>query len=457
MSLHQQFVKHVLYPLNCFRAGDYATIAYLKEFEKSQFLSPNDIKELSWKRLLHILNHAYTNIPYYRDSWNNVGVKPSDIKSEDDLLRIPLLEKMDVQRNLDRLVDPNYPKDKMVIDQTGGSTGTPVKYYVSQDRLCSRGAAAKRHDHWAGHDIGFPLGGLWGAARDMPKPSFRRKIRNLFFPHMPIFNTAMFTEEACIEYNETLKKYRPPVILAYANAMGMFARVLKKRGIQAYQPKGIITSAEVLKPEDREIIEDVCGCKVFNRLGCREFSVIASECEKHNGLHVMSEGLYVEILKNNKHAAPGELGEIVITDMLNLPMPLIRYRIKDTARWKEGTCSCGRGLPRISDVEGRVTGFIVGADRQLCSGVVLATMIISHKPTLGQIQILQTEIGKITYKIAVGNESNLSQEDRDYLREKTSLYLGKETEIAYEFVDHIPHESSGKYLFSISTIADQYI
>ena len=457
MSLYQQFVKHVLYPLDRLRTGDYATITYLKEFEKTQFLSPEEIKQLAWTRLLHILNHAYTNIPYYRDAWDKVGVKPRDIQTESDLLRIPLLEKTDVQHNLERLVDPNFPKDKMAIDQTGGSTGTPVKYYVSKDRRCSRTAATMRHDRWAGHDIGYPMGSLWGAARDMPKPSTKAKIRDTIIPNMPMFNSAVLTEEACLEYNETLKKYRPPVVLAYASSLGNFARILKRLGIEAYQPKGVITSAETLDPEDRKIIEEVCGCKVFNRLGCREVSVIASECEKHDGLHIMGEGLYVEILKNGKHAAPGELGEIVVTDMLNLPMPLIRYRLKDTAAWKEGTCSCGRGLPRISEIAGRIASFLVTADGQLCSGTLLTATIVSYRPTLGQIQMIQTEIGKITYKVAVGNESNFSQEDRDYLREKTSLYLGKETVIDYEFVDHIPHEPSGKYLFSKSTIADQYI
>jgi phenylacetate-CoA ligase len=209
--------------------------------------------------------------------------------------------------------------------------------------------------------------------------------------------------------------------------MGLFATILKKHKVQAYQPKGIITSAEMLKPEDRTLIEDVFGCKVFNRLGCREFAVIASECEQHDGLHIMQEGFYIEILKQGKHAAPGELGELVMTDMLNWPMPLIRYRIGDSAAWMDGTCSCGRGLARITNVSGRVTGFLVAVDGTLCSGVVLATMIISHRPSLRQVQILQTEKGKITYKIACGAEENFREEDRNYLREKTSLYLGKES------------------------------
>ncbi len=457
MSVYQQFVKHVLFPLDLLRSGDYARIRYLREYEKSQYLPPEALKALAWERLKRILDRAYANIPYYRETWDKVGISPNDVKTEDDLLNIPLLEKSDVQKNLERLVDPNYPKPLMSLDQTGGSTGSPVKYYVSKDRRCSRAAATIRHDRWTGHDIGYPLGCIWGAARDISPPSFKQKFRRLIFRDMPLFNTAGFSETTILEYNETLKRYRPPVVLGYANSLALFASVLKKKGVSVYRPRGIISSAEVLRPEDKVLIEEVFGCPVYNRLGCREVSLIASECEKRDGLHIMGEGLYIEILKNGKHAAPGELGEIVITDMLNEPMPLIRYRIKDTAKWVPGVCSCGRGLPRITDIAGRVTDFLVAADGQLCSGAVLTATIIAYRPSLGQIQILQTEKGRITYKVACGAGKTIAPEDRDYLREKTSLYLGRETEIDYEFVDHIPNEPSGKYLFSKSTIAGNYI
>ncbi|MCL2303849.1 MAG: hypothetical protein FWC43_00745 [Planctomycetaceae bacterium] len=456
MSFYQQFVKHFLHPLDLYRSRGYAQIGYLREFEKSQFYAQEQLKEIAWDRLVRILEHAYQKIPYYRSSMDQAGVHPGDIKSESDLLAIPLLEKTAVQKNLDSLVNPDFPKHLMSINQTGGSTGTPVKFYVDKDCYCSRSAATVRHDRWAGYDIGFPKGVVW--AREFPAPtSLKSQVRSFFFPRSLFYNTGTISDDSVFRYNEQLKRFRPPVIVAYASAMGLLASVLKKHGVKAYQPKGIITSSETLEPENRLLIEEVFGCKVFNRLGCSEFSVIASECERHDGLHIMQEGLYIEIVKQGKHAAPGELGELVITDLRNVAMPLIRYRIKDTATWMTGTCSCGRGLARITNIAGRVAGFLVAADGSLCSGIVFATTVIAHRPSLKQVQILQTERGRITFKIACGSEENLTEEDRNYLREHTSLNLGKEMAIDYEFVDHIPHEPSGKYLLSKSTITGGFI
>ena len=109
----------------------------------------------------------------------------------------------------------------------------------------------------------------------------------------------------------------------------LFARFLRERGIRAYRPQSLVTSAEMLEEEDRRTLEEVFGCPVFNRYGCREVSVIASECPAHSGLHVNAECLLVEIETPSGPADPGEVGAILVTDLLNLAMPLIRYRIGD--------------------------------------------------------------------------------------------------------------------------------
>src|SRR5262249_29218268 len=137
----------------------------------------------------------------------------------------------------------------------------------------------------------------------------------------------------------------------------------------------------------------VFGCRVFNRYGCREVSVIASECPEHDGLHTMAEGLFIEVVKGARPAQAGEIGSILVTDLFNRAMPLIRYRIGDLGAWEEGTCACGRGLPRLRSVAGRVTDFLVGADGRLVSGVFLATYLVAQRPSLGQVQIHQEKAG----------------------------------------------------------------
>src|SRR5207248_7261417 len=147
----------------------------------------------------------------------------------------------------------------------------------------------------------------------------------------------------------------------------------------------------------------------------------ASECSEHSGLHVMSEGLYLEIETPNGPAAPGEMGAVLVTDLLNGAMPLIRYRIGDMAAWADGPCPCGRGLPRLGRVAGRVTDFLVGCDGRLVSGVFLATYVVAQRPSLGQVQIHQDRPGSVVYRLKPGRDFRAAA-DAEYLRAATRHY-----------------------------------
>jgi len=356
-----------------------------------------------------------------------------------------------VQNHLGELVAANWSKNDLIPDQTGGSTGTPVKYFYSNDRLVSREAATYRHNRWAGWDICSKSAALWGASRDIQPPTvFWNRLHHAVFNRQIIFNTATFNESDVLQFNETLKKYRPQTILGYANALTVFAQVLKDRNVSAYNPFSIVSSAEMLTPENRELVENVFGCRVFNRYGSRETSVIASECECHEGLHLMAEGLYLELVVDGRHAKPGEMGEILITDLLNFPMPFIRYRIGDMAVWAEKPCSCGRGLPMLEKLTGRVTDFLVTDNGSLCSGASLTALVVAKRPSLKQIQIYQERQGEVLYRIASGKDRPIPDADLNFIREQSATYLGKGTTVSFEFVDEIPKTASGKNLFSIS-------
>ncbi len=161
-------------------------------------------------------------------------------------------------------------------------------------------------------------------------------------------DTACLTEQSLDEFHSALLRHRPRIIQAYARSAVLFARYLETRGLTPHRPRAIVTSAESLDDDDRTLLERTFGCPVFNRYGCREVSVIASECAAHTGLHVMAEGLYLEIETPTGPAKPGEVGSILVTDLLNVAMPLIRYRIGDMGSWAAGRCSCGAACPAWS-------------------------------------------------------------------------------------------------------------
>jgi phenylacetate-CoA ligase len=456
MTLYPQLVRNVMMPLSLWRAGELAQRRYLREYERTQFLSPEAIRELQWQRLQALLAHAYAECPFYRARFEEAGLTPNDLRGLEDLRALPVLDKRDIQERGGDMVARNWPRGDLLPNQTGGSTGTPVSFYLSKTRKCSRAAATLRHNRWAGWQVGDRAAVIWGAPRDRPADTWRGRWRGALLREPLWLDTANVTEESLSEFHTALLRWRPRIIQAYARSAVLFARYLQGRGLTPHRPHALITSAEMLEADERRLLEDVFGCPVFNRYGCREVSVIASECPAHSGLHIMAEGLYLEIETPRGPAAPGEMGSILVTDLLNHAMPLIRYRIGDLGAWARGVCPCGRGLPRLERVAGRVTDFLVGCDGRLVSGVFLATYVVAQRPSLGQVQILQRKAGAVTYRIKPGRDFQ-READLEYLRMTTRRYLGLEAAIDSEIVAELPAEPSGKFLFSRSTVAPTFL
>jgi phenylacetate-CoA ligase len=456
MTLYPKLVRNILLPLSLWRAGELAQLRYQREFERSQFLSAEEIRQFQWQRLQALLEHSYRQCPFYRERFQRGGLTPSDLRGLEDLRALPVLEKRDIQEQGERMVTRDWPRGDLIRNQTGGSTGQPVSFYLSRARKCSRAAATVRHNRWAGWEVGDRAAVIWGAPRDRPADTWQARLRGALLREPLWLDTANVTGESLAAFHKALATWRPRIIQAYARSAVLFARYLQARGLTPHRPNAIITSAEVLEEDERRLLEEVFGCPVFNRYGCREVSVVASECPAHSGLHIMAEGLYVEIETPRGPAAVGEMGAILVTDLLNYAMPLVRYRIGDLGAWAGGTCPCGRGLPRLERVAGRVTDFLVGCDGRLVSGVYLATYVVAQRPSLGQVQIHQRRAGAVTYRIKPGRDFH-TRHDLEYLRATTRRFLGEEAAIESEIVKELPAEPSGKFLFSRSTVAPGFL
>jgi len=457
MALYSRIVRDFLYPLDRWRTGDILEWKYFREFDRTQFLPPDQLQQLASERLRRVVDHAYRRCAFYRRRFDQVGIVPSDIESASDLQEIPPLEKSDIQQYREGMISDGWPLNDLVPNQTGGSTGAPIAFCLSHERLWARHAATRRHDRWAGHDYGDKSACVWGAPPDRPSNSVKYRLRNLLLDRNLYLDTANITEKKLRSFDVAMKKFRPKTIIAYARSLALLARFVKANGITPFQPHSIITSAEVLTPNDRHLIEEVFGCRVFNRYGCREFSVVASECSEHDGLHTMAEGLHVEVVRGDRPAKPGEVGEILVTDLINLAMPMIRYRIGDMAVHETAPCACGRALPRLKSIEGRVTDFLVGTDGRLVSGVFLTTYVIAHRPSLGQVQLWQEAPGRVLFRLAPPDGKPPAQADIEFLQSQTRRYLGSTTQVDYELCDEIEPEASGKFLFCRSSAACDYV
>jgi phenylacetate-CoA ligase len=456
MPIYQRIVRDALLPLSLWRAGETAQLRYRRELERSQFLAADAIRALQLRRLRSLLTLAYDRCPFYRQRFDAIGLHPDDVGSLEELRLLPPLEKSDIQEQGGRMVARGWPQDDLLPNQTGGSTGTPIRFFLDRERKCSRAAATLRHNRWAGWEPGDRAAVIWGAPMDQPADGLRARLRAALLREPLWLDAANLNERKLAEFHAALNKWRPKIIQAYARSAVLFAGYVRDRGLRAYRPHSLVTSAEMLSAEDRHLLEEVFACPVFDRYGCREVSVVASECPAHTGLHVNSECLYLEIETADGPAADGEVGSILVTDLLNRAMPLIRYRIGDLGAWASGNCPCGRGLPRLEKLHGRSTDFLVGSDGRLVSGVFLATYVVANRPSLGQVQIRQDRAGAVVYRVCPGRDFD-PEADVAYLQAATRRHLGDRAEADTELVEGLPAEPSGKFLFSRSTVTPGFL
>src|SRR4051812_28325745 len=397
-----------------------------------------------------MLAHAFDTCPYYRAKYRAAGITPADIRSRADIDRVPTITKEEIQEHCDEMVSSKYATSKLIKDMTGGSTGSPMQFYYEPERFESREGATLRHNRWSGWEIGDRVAVLWGAPQDMMSGTLRDRIRTWIQERRLMLDASDLSEASMRSFARELLAYRPAVLKAYANTLGLFAQYIKSEGIDGIRPRGIVCSAEVLTAENRSLIEDAFGCRVFNRYGCREFAVIASECEVHDGMHINAENLLVEALVDGR-SRTDEDGEIVITDLRNFAMPMIRYRIRDVGRIRQAPCRCRRGLPLLDVSGGRVTDFLHTTSGSKVSGIVIATYVITSIPGIRQIQFVQNEPGAVTVNLVKGPQ--WSPRSLNELTTRARRYLGEGMRLKIEYRDHIALERSGKYRFSISKLA----
>jgi phenylacetate-CoA ligase len=251
---------------------------------------------------------------------------------------------------------------------------------------------------------------------------------------------------------QKIKKYKPMFIDGYAESFNLIANYIREHKIKGIKINGMMSSAQTLDKNSRKIIEKEFKTKIYDKYGSREFSGIAYQCSARKGYHVNDESYLLEIIKNNRPAKPGKMGEIVITDLNNFCVPLIRYRIGDLAKAANNSliCSCGRQLSKIGSIKGRVQAIIIGQNGELIPGTFFAHLFKDYWYAIKQFQIIQKRNHEITLKIV--KNDRFSQEIFDTIIREIKKYLGSQTTIHPVFVDNIPLGKTGKHQHSISKV-----
>lgn len=445
--MHPLMVKYIVYPTYNFVHGlnGYKTVKYERDMLESQWFTPSQLEEIQQEKLRILLEHAYTNVPYYTKLFDKLRLKPSDIKDIEDMNKLPLLRKEDIRRNISAFVAKNILRKDLKPMMSSGTTGPPIRLFKDKDRDAWRAAARYRFQKEEKFERGDKIVTIYGY-------SFHRKyvfqgvllriLRNEWVPH-----GYDLSEEKIGALVEELEKYNPHFIRAWPSSIYALAEYVGNNEIKI-RPKNIQLHGEVLFRFQRKLIEKNMGCEIFDIFGLRESSIYSFECQKHAGYHLDAENGIIEVLNEEiEHVSSGELGATVFTDFTNFATPLIRYVSEDMAVYSGKTCPCGRGLPLIiKSVEGRFSDCL-----STDNGFVLPNAVVdlfSNIKTIKNFQVIQKTKDRIF--VMIEKKSDFSACDADFIAGNIQKLLKSNVDVEMEYVNSIPLTSSGKKRFVIS-------
>ena len=447
--------RNIILPIYWKYIRRYKVLDYYKELRNHQWNTVEENREIQRKKLYMLIKYANQNIPYYQRVIQEYNIQFSEDTIFDDIKKFPVLTKNIIRNNFDKLY--KFRDNTYYRNSSGGSTGEPVIFY--QDKPYLEWATANKilFNEWAGRKIGDLMVKLWGSFRDALKggQGFKGYLRQQL-SGVTVLNSNRMTEKNMYEYAQRINNIKPCLILAYTSSIDEFAHFIRKNHLSIYSPQAIMTSAGVLYPEVRARIEEVFRAPVFNRYGSREVSDIACNCEKSHGLHLIPDIHYLEIVDDEgKEVKPGKSGNIIITLLTNYTMPLIRYKIGDRGILSDKNSQCGRGLPLLESVTGRIKstfknkfGAYIDDD--------LFIRLFRLKENIKQFQIIQEEIEYISINLVLIDETKFKDLDEDFKEINQIIWkvMGDETKIKYNIVDEIESSPSGKYMYTFSRVKD---
>ena len=417
------------------------------ELERTQYLPLSELADRQQTRLRALMAAAET-APFYAKRLAEAGVSAHAIKTVADLSKLPLLTKADIRTRRDELLTSGSRPTDLMEFRTGGSTGTPLVVYAKEEVSERRNACTRRCNRWTGWEVGEPVGAVWGNPK-LPS-TLKEHLHYRLLSPVVYLDTMALDAESVRRFARDWRRVRPTLLFGHAHSIYLLACHVRDLGIDAIQPKAIIATSMMLIAPERQVIEQVFGIKVFDRYGCEEVGLIGCECERHAGMHINMDHLVTEFVRENGDpAADGEMAFVVVTDLLNHAMPLIRYRVEDMAERTSRACDCGRGLPLMDRVAGRLADFLVRADGARVAGISLIENTLTNIPGLEQMQIVQHELDRIELRV-VPTAAFGPEHRRELTKYFEATFPGARVEL--QDVAALARESNGKYRFAICRV-----
>ncbi len=417
---------------------------YTQGFREREHFSAEEWQSWTQKQLGKLLSESVENVPYYSRHYT---VLQKQAAREGNLQALPLLEKDAIRKDPRALLRSDITAKEYVF-HTSGTTGTPIaSIWTLRENRISLALREARSANWAGVSFSMPRATFSGRMVE-PDPNSKGPYYRYNAVEKQVYFSAFHLKpDTASKYVKALWKHHIEWMTGYAVSYYLLAKFVLEQDIEVPPLKAVITTSEKLTSEMRAVMEEAYHCKVFEEYSTVENALFASECECGN-LHVSPDAGIVEILRlDGTPCAPDEVGEVVATCLAREYQPLIRFRLGDLAAWSGEPCPCGRQMPVIKEVVGRIEDVVVGPDgRQM----VRFHGIFTDQPHVREGQIIQESLNHIHVKIVPGD--CFSPGDVADIVARVQQRLGNSVEVTVEKVEFIPRAKSGKFKAVISNI-----
>ncbi|MDP2241830.1 MAG: hypothetical protein Q8K18_16955 [Burkholderiales bacterium] len=410
------------------------------QFERSQWLGAGQIHELQLGQLGALARHAFQTVPYYRQRWQKL-YDPGVPLTAELLAQLPLLARRDLQDNSYSLKSTAAPTEHgpAVEGRTSGSTGSPVRSLKNGLTSLFWRAFALRDHRWHGRDLGGKLAAIRQGAPDAEAESWGQVTNGV----LATGRSSTLDIRASIDTQlRWLAQQQPAYLLSYPSNIAGLARQSLARGIRFPGLREVRTIGEVLTPETRALCRQAWDVPVTDAYSADEVGYIALQCPVHEHYHVQSEGLLVEVIDEQGAAcAPGAVGRVVVTALHNFAMPLVRYAIGDYAE-VGAPCACGRGLPVLKRIMGRVRNMLILANGE-SYWPMLGTQSFPELAPILQHQFVQKSPACLELRLVTAR--TLSPREEDNLRKHIESRLPVPMQLNFVYCGEISRGKSGKF------------
>lgn len=358
-----------------------------RELLRTQYLPAEELAALGWRRRLDLLHHAYETVPYYRRRLDEAGLRPADLRTPEDWQQLPALTRQEVIDHRDELLSRQARPDQVALSTTGGSTGTPVTTY--QDRRYPSEVLMWRLVTWWGLAPGGHAAHSWRLTRRSRAARLANAL--LWWPTRRLWlDATAMTPGQMRSFLTDFNRLRPPLLQGYVGAIHHLASFIEEEGLPVHSPGAVWLTAAPVSAVERALVQRVFHAPVYDQYGCCEVGCLAAQCAAGGALHLNADVHHVEFVREDgAPCAPGEYGRILVTDTTNRAFPLLRYELGDSGRALPGACSCGRTLPLMDAVRGRVTDMVRLPDRSVLGGDTLTTIFDDFPEAVRAFQVVQ--------------------------------------------------------------------